>query len=63
MRTMQPYAMPDWVRNRILRRRATLFAHQYIPAARSALVSIDQRVERKWIAVQASGNPQRLRFD
>ena len=28
-----------------------------------ALVGLDQRVERKWIAVQASGNPQRLHFE
>lgn len=40
---MQTYAMPEWVRNRILRRRATVFAHQYIAAARSALVVIDMQ--------------------
>jgi len=43
MRTMQTYAMPEWVRNRILRRRTTLFAHQYIAAPRSALVVIDMQ--------------------
>src|SRR5205823_14302173 len=43
MRTMQTYAMPEWVRSRILRRRPTLFAHQYIPGARSALVVVDMQ--------------------
>jgi ureidoacrylate peracid hydrolase len=43
MRTMQTYAMPEWVRSRILRRRATVFAHQYIAAAKSALVVIDMQ--------------------
>jgi ureidoacrylate peracid hydrolase len=43
MRTMQTYAMPDWVRSGILRRRASVFAHRSIPAARSALVVIDMQ--------------------
>jgi ureidoacrylate peracid hydrolase len=43
MRAMQTYAIQDWVRSRILRRRATLFAHQYIAAPRSALVVIDMQ--------------------
>jgi len=40
---MQTYAMPDWVRSRILRRRATVFAHQHIAAEKSALVVIDMQ--------------------
>lgn len=40
---MQAYTMPDWVRQRILRRRPTLFAHQYIPAKKSALVVVDMQ--------------------
>ena len=40
---MQRYAMPDWVKQRILRRRPTLFAHQYIPANKSALVVVDMQ--------------------
>lgn len=43
MRPMQTYAMPEWVRNRILRRRPTLFAHQYIASNKSALVVIDMQ--------------------
>ena len=40
---MQQYTIPDWVRSRILRRRPTLFAHQYIPAKKSALVVVDMQ--------------------
>lgn len=40
---MQQYTMPDWVKARILRRRPTLFAHQYIPAKKSALVAVDMQ--------------------
>jgi ureidoacrylate peracid hydrolase len=40
---MQNYAMPEWVKTRILRRRPTLFAHQYIPAKKSALVVVDMQ--------------------
>lgn len=43
MRPMQQYAIPDWVRSRILRRRATLFAHQYIPAGKTALLVVDMQ--------------------
>lgn len=39
----QQYTLPDWVRQRILRRRPTLFAHQHIPAKKSALVVIDMQ--------------------
>ena len=40
---MQTYTIPDWVRQRILRRRPTLFAHQYIPGKKSALVVVDMQ--------------------
>lgn len=40
---MQPYSLPDWVRQRILRRRPTLFAHQHISARKSALVVVDMQ--------------------
>ena len=40
---MQTYTMPEWVKTRILRRRPTLFAHQYIPAKKSALVVVDMQ--------------------
>ena len=40
---MQQYTIPDWVRSRILRRRPTLFAHQHIPAKKSALVVVDMQ--------------------
>jgi len=40
---MQHYAIPDWVKQRILRRRPTLFAHQHIAAKKSALVVIDMQ--------------------
>jgi ureidoacrylate peracid hydrolase len=41
--TMQRYAMPEWVKQRILRRRPTLFAHSHIPAKKSALIVIDMQ--------------------
>ena len=40
---MQRYAIPDWVKQRILRRRPALFAHQYIAAKKSALVVVDMQ--------------------
>ena len=40
---MQHYAIPDWVKSRILRRRPALFAHQHIAAKASALVVIDMQ--------------------
>jgi ureidoacrylate peracid hydrolase len=43
MRPMQPYAMPDWVKSRILKRRPTLFAHQFIAAPKSALAVVDMQ--------------------
>jgi ureidoacrylate peracid hydrolase len=39
----QQYRIPDWVRQRILRRRPTLYSHQHIPAKQSALVVIDMQ--------------------
>lgn len=43
MRRMQQYAIPEWVKSRILKRRSTLFAHQYIPAGKTALVVVDMQ--------------------
>jgi len=40
---MQRYTIPDWVKTRILRRRPTVFAHQHIPAKKSALVVVDMQ--------------------
>jgi len=40
---MQQYSLPDWVKQRILRRRPTLFAHPHIPAKQSALVVVDMQ--------------------
>jgi len=39
----QEYAIPDWVRQRILRRRKTLFSHAAIIGKKSALVVVDMQ--------------------
>jgi ureidoacrylate peracid hydrolase len=40
---MQQYAIPEWVKGRILKRRPTLFAHQFIAGKKSALVVVDMQ--------------------
>src|ERR1700756_71582 len=41
--TMHRYALPEWVKERILRRQGKLFAHDTIAAGRSALVVVDMQ--------------------
>jgi ureidoacrylate peracid hydrolase len=40
---MHRYVMPDWVKERVLRRQGKLFANDAIEAARSALVVVDMQ--------------------
>jgi ureidoacrylate peracid hydrolase len=40
---MHRYIMPDWVKERVLRRQGKLFANETIEAARSALVVVDMQ--------------------
>src|SRR5215831_4410683 len=40
---MHRYVMPDWVKERVLRRQGKLFANEAIEAARSALVVVDMQ--------------------
>ena len=40
---MHRYVMPDWVKERVLRRQGKPFAHDAIEAARSALVVVDMQ--------------------
>ena len=40
---MHRYAMPTWVKERVLRRQGKLFANETIPAAHSALIVVDMQ--------------------
>lgn len=40
---MHRYAMPEWVKERVLRRQGKLFANEAIPAAQAALVVVDMQ--------------------
>ncbi len=40
---MHRYAMPEWVRQRVLRRQGKLFANETIAAGRSALIVVDMQ--------------------
>src|SRR5215472_104625 len=40
---MHRYVLPEWVKERVLRRQGRLFANETIEAARSALVVVDMQ--------------------